>query len=191
MSPAAVSASPAPLTGGALVSHSRATPRAPAAITPRIGSDPARHSAGRSGGGAGAGARRPPAPSRPAAPYWARPPRSAGPRPAPQGASAPAGAGGRSAGAWGWSRQSPVPRSGQRDLAAGHRYRAGRQRAGRGSGDHAAVPDAELAAVTRAVDRAVGDLVDQAALVGAHRAERLEVPGGGLGDHDLLGGEDF
>src|ERR1700733_3749817 len=48
MSPAAVSASPAPLTGGALVSHSRATPRAPAAITPSIGSDPARHRAGRS-----------------------------------------------------------------------------------------------------------------------------------------------
>src|ERR1700722_17299558 len=79
--------------------------------------------------------------------------------------------------------------SAQRDLAACHRDRLGRQRARGGPGDHAAVLDAELAAVTGAVDGAAGDLVHEALQVGADRAEPLELARRGLGDHDLLGRE--
>jgi RNA polymerase sigma-70 factor (ECF subfamily) len=47
------------------------------------------------------------------------------------------------------------------------------------------VLDAELAAVARALDDAVRDAADSAALVGAHGGERLERVSRGLGDHDL------
>ena len=78
---------------------------------------------------------------------------------------------------------------GERDLAARHLDRLGGQRAWCGPGNHAAVLDAELAAMTGAVDSATGDLVHQALQVRADRAERLELTRCGLGDHDLLGGE--
>jgi hypothetical protein len=65
------------------------------------------------------------------------------------------------------------------------------QRARRRAGHNRTVLDAELAAMARAADRAVGDLIDGAPRVGADRAERLELARRGLGDDDLLTGEDL
>ncbi len=55
---------------------------------------------------------------------------------------------------------------------------------------HAAVLDREGAAVALAVDVAVRDRADDAALVGADGREALELALGRLGDHDLLVVED-
>src|SRR5487761_417742 len=66
----------------------------------------------------------------------------------------------------------------------------GRQRPRRRPRHHVACRDAVLAAVARAVDGPVADLVDDAPHVGADRAERLEVAGRGLGDDHLRPRED-
>jgi hypothetical protein len=78
----------------------------------------------------------------------------------------------------------------QEDLVVRDRDRAGGERCGGGAGDDRAVGDLEFAAVTRAVDRAVRDLVADAADVGADSAEGLEHSLGRLGDDDLLVEED-
>src|SRR5581483_7887821 len=65
-----------------------------------------------------------------------------------------------------------------------HRPRGQRPRR-RAAGDGAV--EVETAAVTRAVDRPVGDLGDVAPGVRADRGEPPVVTGGGLGDHDLEG----
>jgi RNA polymerase sigma-70 factor, ECF subfamily len=69
--------------------------------------------------------------------------------------------------------------------------RDGGQRLGGGAVDDRPVLDAEPAAVTRAVDGSVRDGADDAALVGAHRGERLERAGLGLRDHDVLAVDDL
>src|SRR6185437_16446322 len=69
------------------------------------------------------------------------------------------------------------------DLLLGQRLRGRSPHNGTGR-------DVVLAAVARAVDRPVADLVDDAPHVGADRAERLELAGRGLGDDYLLPGED-
>src|ERR1700728_3192604 len=69
--------------------------------------------------------------------------------------------------------------------------RLGRQRPGRGTGQHRAVRDRILAAVARAVNPAVRDLADGAAHVGADGAEGLDLARRRLGDHGQLGREDL
>jgi len=66
----------------------------------------------------------------------------------------------------------------------------GRQRPRRRARLHRTVGDAVAAAVARALDEAVGDLVDLATEMRARRAETLERAGNGLRDDDLLVGED-
>src|ERR1700733_14698635 len=77
------------------------------------------------------------------------------------------------------------------DAVSGYLDRLGRQRPGRGTGQHRAVRDRILAAVARAVNSAVRDLVDGAAHVGADGAEGLELARLRLGDHGQLGVEDL
>src|ERR1700722_19785970 len=79
----------------------------------------------------------------------------------------------------------------KKDAAVGDLDLLGGQRPWRGACDDVTRRDAVLAAVTRAVDGAVADLVDDAPHVGAHRAERLELAGRRLGDDDLLDREDL
>src|SRR5215469_8278745 len=76
------------------------------------------------------------------------------------------------------------------DAAAAHLDVLGGQRHGGRPGDDGAGRDVVLAAVARAVDGAVADLADDAAHVGADRAERLELIGRGLGDDHLGTRED-
>ena len=64
------------------------------------------------------------------------------------------------------------------------------ERRGGGAGDDGAVGDREGAAVALAVDVAVGDRADDAALVGAHGREALELAVRRLGDDHLVLGED-
>src|SRR4051794_41062155 len=75
--------------------------------------------------------------------------------------------------------------SGDADLAALDRHLQLRQRLGGRTVDHRTVGDRELAAVAGAVDVLALDRRDHALLVGADRAERLEVALGRLSDHDL------
>src|SRR3984957_10529633 len=76
------------------------------------------------------------------------------------------------------------------DAVSGDLDLLGRQRLGRRARQHRAVCDRVFAAVARAVNSAVGDLVDGAAHVRADGAEGLELAGRRLGDHDQLGVED-
>ena len=55
------------------------------------------------------------------------------------------------------------------DRTVDHRHRYGGKRAGRGSGNDGTGVRVEGAAVARATDPSVADLVDQASLVRAHR----------------------
>src|SRR5258707_10261196 len=76
------------------------------------------------------------------------------------------------------------------DAATGDLDLLGGQRPRRGPRHHGAGRDAVLAALARAVDGLVADLVDDAPHVGADRAERLELAGRGLGDDHLRLRED-
>src|SRR6185437_6262468 len=76
------------------------------------------------------------------------------------------------------------------DAAAGDLDLLGGQRLRRRPRHDVAGRDVVLAAVARAVDGPVADLVDDAPHVGADRAERLELAGRRLGDDHLRPGED-
>src|ERR1700677_1520056 len=77
------------------------------------------------------------------------------------------------------------------DAVSGDLEGLGGQRPGRGAREHRAVRDRILAAVARAVNPAVRDLVDNAPHMGADGAEDLELAGRRLGHHRCLGGEDL
>jgi hypothetical protein len=71
-------------------------------------------------------------------------------------------------------------------LSARHGGRLLPERLRRGNVGHHAVGDLEVAAVARAVVGAVFDLIDSAALMGAHRGQACERPLARLGHDNLL-----